>query len=166
MRKPFSEQRLCWHCSTSFTATRRDVVFCLPICGKRWRAANRAPVIPERSRTKDRQGYVLVGGQYEHRLVMELTLGRSLNAGEDVHHINGVRDDNRPENLEVLPHGTHARHHHAARRTERFEAGTLTTRQRLFLRRKPPEQRPQGMWRTVPELSPFPHNSRNEARKC
>lgn len=37
--------------------------------------------------------------KYINPLVMERMLDRPIRKGEIVHHINGVRDDNRPENL-------------------------------------------------------------------
>lgn len=86
------------------------------MCGKhyrRWRVNGDPSIIgrPHGSRTR-KDGYVSVyvpghpmaspqGNVLEHRLVMSEMLGRPLAARENVHHRNGIRTDNRPENLEL-----------------------------------------------------------------
>ena len=49
----------------------------------------------------NKAGYRVIGGCYEHHIIMEKILDRTLFADEEVHHLNGQRDDNRPENLEL-----------------------------------------------------------------
>lgn len=74
----------------------------------------------------DCRGYVL-----EHRFVAEQKLGRWLRPDEICHHINNVKSDNRPENIEVLTNlSAHARNH--SERRIRNDQGRFTSASRLL----------------------------------
>jgi hypothetical protein len=113
------------------TATRPGARFAHlgPLCGKHYvRAFQGRPLRPAIGRERG-DGTYIGGYRYvkapdrssarknkyiaEHRLVMEEVLGRHLLPHENVHHINGVRSDNRIENLELWsssqPKGQRAR---------------------------------------------------------
>jgi hypothetical protein len=90
-------------------------------------AASVTDVVEGRAPWRGQGGYLSVyvpnhphartdGSYAQHRWVMEQTLGRFLDPAERVHHRNGQRDDNRPENLELWrnpsPTGVRAADYH------------------------------------------------------
>ena len=91
--------KVCRGCGTQFERTGFDEIvkasFCTDQCRSEYMAKGKL----------DQNGYrtIMVDGQrvFEHRHIMEVHLGRALVGEENVHHKNGVRDDNRIENLEL-----------------------------------------------------------------
>lgn len=103
--EPTSNHKCCPKCR--YLAKRRPC----PICGLRETVYDRCHDCANSARKntgrghKNEDGYVIVRRDgkrgLQHRFVMEANIGRSLEEYETVHHKNGVRDDNRIDNLEL-----------------------------------------------------------------
>jgi len=48
------------------------------------------------------------GWVFEHRWIVEQSIGRYLRSDEAIHHLNGMKDDNRLENLLIMDAKAHA----------------------------------------------------------
>ncbi len=63
----------------------------------------------------DDWGYVRVkidkGYRFEHRVVVERHIGRKLRKQEVIHHLNGIKTDNRIENLRIMSPSEHSKLH-------------------------------------------------------
>lgn len=113
----------CKECGKEFVPSRYNQTFCSNSCsGKSRKTYLTIPdCLQDASRKLDKNiGYVRVycpmhpkantwGYVYEHRLIAEGIIGRHLKKDEHVHHINGKRWDNRPENLKVMSSSEHSK---------------------------------------------------------
>ena len=61
--------------------------------------------------TGESKSYEKTYGKHTHRIVAEQKLGRKLEKGEIVHHIDGNKRNNNPDNLMVMTQSEHARLH-------------------------------------------------------
>lgn len=68
--------------------------------------------------------------EYEHRVIMEKYLGRTLNYNEIVHHLNHDKTDNRLENLQLVTRSEHILMHNACQSPEAKLKKELKQRQR------------------------------------
>ena len=117
----------CLSCGKEFDIMGRDYnrgrgLFCGDKCkvtGKynpRWKGGKRdgyGYVLIHKSLVSDKYHYLAKdGGIYirEHRLVMAKKIKRKLRPEELVHHLNGVKDDNRLENLVIKDSQSHEKY--------------------------------------------------------
>jgi len=110
------EDKECLSCGIIFRPYNQIVKTCSRECGYSIRKNGAESRRKKESWYTNKKGYVqghVWIDNYtkifvrQHRYLMEIHLGRKLLESEDVHHINGIKNDNRIENLQVIDHSEH-----------------------------------------------------------
>lgn len=66
----------------------------------------------------NQKSYQKLKGRHVHRTIAEMVIGRKLEAGEIVHHIDGNKRNNHPSNLEVIKNQSQHAFLHVKRRLD------------------------------------------------
>ena len=109
-----NETKRCRECNTKYMRI-------YPTNPNGWGSMEKSPAW-KGGKTKSKRGYIYIkspkhlfsngrGYVFEHRLIMEKFLKRYLEPNEVIHHINGIKNDNRLENLELMTQDRHMQLH-------------------------------------------------------
>ena len=117
----------CPICTKDFLPKRKEQRFCSIQCRQKNNGSGRlgqktGPQSKQYVRRVTKDGYLrmyagkhpFANGRREihvHVMVMELHIGRPIRSDECVHHKNGIKTDNRIENLELMMHSDHSKEH-------------------------------------------------------
>jgi hypothetical protein len=145
---------ICDYCEKEFEVhqgqidrRKKELHFCCDICDLNYSLKNNLPVKDDSwpgVRRISKEGYVRVYLRElsvekrvimpEHQYVMEKNLGRKLKKGECIHHKNGIRDDNRIENLELIENRKiHSKNHYLNGDFKRKDNGNFCSSKNLLI---------------------------------
>jgi len=88
--------------------------------------------------------------QYEHRYIWERAYGE-IPIGYEIHHINGIKDDNRLENLELLTKAEHVQRHPVSEQSKEKHGDVFRELWRMGIL-KPRRNEEHGRWHVLPLL--------------
>lgn len=114
----------CKYCGKPFYSTRNE--FCSKECVYAYRKdhGEHHPYFEKGYLVEYKNGYNVKGNAKQHRLIMEKEIGRRLGRDEVVHHKNGIKTDNRIENLQIMTRSEHSKYHRMIERQKREQEVT------------------------------------------